>query len=212
LGNIKKQRKTYNLPFKKWDKTRADDEDTLVHEFGLANKKEVWKANAKVSKFRTIAKTLFSKSGPIAEKTKKDLIDKAHRLGLLSVENATLDDLLGLTTKNILERRLQTMVLRKGFANTPLQARQFIAHGHILIGERVVTVPGYLVKKEEEALMAILPRSAIADSNHPARMTPQKKEEARLLEELRKKKAAETAEGAIEEKDVEEIEKVPEDE
>lgn len=204
MGNIKKQRKKYNPPFKKWDKVRADGEDLLVSEFGLKNKKEVWKTNATISKFRNSARTLFTKSGPVAERTKGELIAKAKKLGLLTVESPTLDDLLGLTTKNILERRLQTVVLRKGFANTPNQARQFIGHGHIMIGERVVTVPGYMVTKSEEDSITILPRSALSKADHPARMTPQKKEDARLLEELRKKKAAasEPVNGAVEEKDI----------
>jgi ribosomal protein S4 len=106
-------------------------------------------------------------------------------------------------------------VLKRGLANTPHQARQFISHGHIVVGDRVVTVPGYIVKKDEEATVGILPRSAFSDPNHPARMTPQKKEETRLLEELRKKKetAASAAEPApvIEEKDIKEVEASKED-
>ncbi len=193
MGNIKKQRKKYNLPFKKWDKTRADAEDGLVSEFGLANKKEVWKANMSVSRFRTSARTLFTKSGAVAERMKKDLTDKAHKLGLLTVESATLDDLLGITAKDILGRRLQTIVVKKGLANTSRQARQFIVHGHVLVGGRVVTVPSYMVAKSEEASVDLRPKSALSNPSHPARMTPQKKEDARLLEEIRKKKAAEAA-------------------
>jgi small subunit ribosomal protein S4 len=193
LGNIKKQRKKFDSPFKKWDKTRADAEDTLVFEFGLGNKREVWKANRVIARMRNTARTLFTKSGPVAERTKKDVLARAQKLGLLAVENATLDDLLGLTTKDLFGRRLQTVIVRKGLANTMTQARQFITHGHVVIGERVVTVPGYLVTKSEEGSIELHPKSALASPSHPARMTPQKKEDARLLDELRKKKEKEKA-------------------
>lgn len=211
MGNIKKQRKKYRIPFKKWDKIRADEEDAIVSEFGLKSKTEVWKANAKVSKFRTAARTLFTKTGPVAERTKKDLTEKAKKQGLVSVESATLDDLLGINAKNILERRLETIILKKGFANTPKQARQFISHGHVMIGERVVTVPGYHVSRDEESLVTLVPRSPLSKPDHPARMTPQKKEEARLLEKLKgeKKKEAPSEEetAIVDEKEAEAVEK-----
>lgn len=207
MGNIKKQRKKYNIPFKKWDKTRADEEDLIAGEFGLKNKTEVWKANAKVSKFRNVARTLFTQTGTVAERTKADVVTKAKRLGLVSTESATLDDLLGINARNVLDRRLQTVILKKGFAGSQKQARQFIAHGHIMIGDRVVTVPGYIVPKEEEALVTIVPKSPLSKEDHPARQTPQKKEEARLLAKLKADKAAEVeADPIVDEKDVSALE------
>ncbi|MFN2225519.1 MAG: 30S ribosomal protein S4 [Anaerolineae bacterium] len=45
----------------------------------------------------------------------------------------------------ILERRLDNVVYRLGFARTRPQARQFVNHGHVLVDGRRVTIPSYLV-------------------------------------------------------------------
>ena len=79
----------------------------------------------------------------------RQLITKLYNMGLLH-ENATIDDVLGIKVEDVLERRLQTIIYRKGFAKTPYQARQFVVHGHVLIGGRRVTSPGYLVGRDEE--------------------------------------------------------------
>ncbi|MCQ4335807.1 MAG: 30S ribosomal protein S4, partial [Sulfolobales archaeon] len=55
--------------------------------------------------------------------------------------------------------RLQTIVFKKGLARTIHQARQLIVHGHIAIGGRRVTSPGYIVKKSEEDLIDFYPTS-----------------------------------------------------
>jgi len=64
--------------------------------------------------------------------------------------DATLDDLLILTPEAFLERRLQTVVFKKGLAKTIKQARQLITHGFIAINGRRVTAPSYMVNLEEE--------------------------------------------------------------
>ena len=87
------------------------------------------------------------------------------------MEGATLDDVLGLQTKSMLERRLQTIVMRKGYAITPGQARQFIIHGHVAIDDRKVTIPGYIVTRGEEDKIVINPRSPIANDTHPLRIS-----------------------------------------
>jgi small subunit ribosomal protein S4 len=44
-------------------------------------------------------------------------------------------------------------------AKTINQARQLVSHGHIAIGERIVSVPGYLVTREEESKLGYSPSS-----------------------------------------------------
>ena len=46
----------------------------------------------------------------------------------------------------ILERRLDNVVFRLGFASTRAQARQFVSHGHVLVDGRRVTIASYRVK------------------------------------------------------------------
>jgi SSU ribosomal protein S4P len=45
----------------------------------------------------------------------------------------------------LLERRLDNVVYRLGFASTRRQARQFVVHGHILVNGKKVNIPSYLV-------------------------------------------------------------------
>jgi small subunit ribosomal protein S4 len=79
----------------------------------------------------------------------KILINKTMRLGLLK-EGTGLDNVLGLNLTSILERRLQTIIFRKGFANSMRQSRQLIVHGHVIINGRKTVYPSYMVSKDEE--------------------------------------------------------------
>src|SRR5438132_4695640 len=47
---------------------------------------------------------------------------------------------------SILERRLDNIVHRLGFAPNRASARQMVSHGHILLNGRVATIPSLLVK------------------------------------------------------------------
>jgi small subunit ribosomal protein S4 len=74
----------------------------------------------------------------------------------LVAEGATLDDILSLTVEDVLSRRLQTMVFKKGMAVSPLHARQLVSHGHVMVGKRRITVPGYGVGSQEEASVVLI--------------------------------------------------------
>jgi len=149
---VKRQRKKYERPRKPWDKERILKEKTLLKTFGLRRKKEIWIAEALLRKYRRMARELAAKKDKEKESI---LIKKLIKLGLLQ-KGAGLDDVLSLTPENILERRLQTVVFRKGVASTPKQARQFIVHGKILLNNRKITYPSYLVTSEEEGKINII--------------------------------------------------------
>ena len=46
----------------------------------------------------------------------------------------------------LLERRLDNIVFRLGFARTRREARQVVDHKHVLVNGKCVNVPSYLVK------------------------------------------------------------------
>lgn len=98
-------------------------------------------------------------SGDQAERESSQLLDKLRNLGLVG-EESTIVDVLRLDIEDILSRRLQSVVYEKGLAQTPDQARQMIVHGHIVIGDRRVTEPGYLVSVEEEERVDYHPSSS----------------------------------------------------
>jgi len=123
-----------------------------------------------LSKFRGIARSLIGKAPEERGKMEEELLKRLKKLGVLP-ETAILDDVLDLTIEDILERRLQTIVFRKGLAKTIHQARQLITHGHISIGKQRVTVPGYMVTREEENQIAYTTQSPVANPNHPIRQT-----------------------------------------
>lgn len=149
---MKKQRKKYKRPLKPWDKQRLEEEEKVMKRFGLRRKRELWKAQALLRKYRRMAREAAAKKD---ENLKSILIKKLYRLGILNNENAELDDVLKLSVEDILKRRLQTIVYEKKFANTIKQARQFIVHNKVKINGRVLSFPSYLVPREEENLIEV---------------------------------------------------------
>lgn len=147
---MKMQKKKYETPSRPWDKGRMEREGELLKKFGLRRKKEVWMAEARVRKFRRMAREIAATHD---KERGLMLTRKMVRLGMLG-EGATLDDVLGLTVENLLERRLQTMVKSRNMANTLGQSRQMITHGHVRINDRRATYPSYIVPREEEALIS----------------------------------------------------------
>ena len=158
MGDPRKPRKKWIGPKHPWRKERLMYEMRLVGEYGLRNKRELWIAQTIIRKFRHQARSLLAVPREIREKVEKALLRRLYQLGLLP-ENATLDDVLSLSVEDLLERRLQTIVYRKGLARTIYQARQLIVHGHIAIAGRRATAPGYLVTRDEEDLIDYAPTS-----------------------------------------------------
>ena len=113
---MKRKHKTYSRPKRPFDKTRIDEEGQIKKEFGLKNKKEIWKANAKVKSMREEAKKLI-KASPEEQQA---LFDRLQKIGL---KVNTIANVLALDTKNYLERRLQTVVTRKGLTTTMKSSR-----------------------------------------------------------------------------------------
>lgn len=154
MGDPKKQRRKYKRPQHLWKTERITEENELFKKYGLKNKKEIWRAKSAVGRFRQQARILLGSSGEEAEKEKKELITKLNKLGILQTKS--VEDILALTVSDLLEHRLQTLVYRKGLANTIKQARQLVVHGHVLIGENIVNIPGYPVVRDEEEKIRIV--------------------------------------------------------
>jgi len=168
MGDPRKFKSKYSGPGHPWQRARLEDERILVREYGLSTKRELWKINSKLKDFATQAKRLIALRTVQAELEKKQLLDRVARLGLLPA-GAKLDDVLALTVKDLLNRRLQTLVLKKGLARTPMQSRQFIVHEHVMVGPRKITAPSYLVPIVEEALVSFVANSSLANPEHPER-------------------------------------------
>lgn len=175
MGDPKFSRRKYEGPIHPWQGSRIKIENELLKKYGLKNKRELWKSQSLIRELRRQARGLQAKlrfKDLQAEKETKQLLDRLSRLGFLP-DGATLNDILTLDVEKILIRRLQTMVYLKGLAYTPKQARQLIVHGHVIVNDRKVTIPGYLVKRHEEATISYSPYSAYSNELHPARPNPE---------------------------------------
>ena len=143
MGDIKKKRKLFSRPKKLFDSARIKEENVLVKKYGLKNKREIWKAKSGISRYRRRAKQLISSEPEV----QKIFFDKLRKLGLKVL---TISDVLALTEENLLERRLETFVFKKGLANTPKQARQLIVHKNVLVDGSVVNIPSFIVTLDLE--------------------------------------------------------------
>jgi small subunit ribosomal protein S4 len=168
MGDPKKQRKKFDTPRFRWRKDILQEELKLIGQYGLRNKHELWRHKTMLSKTRGIARSLIGKTPEERVKMENELLTRLKKLGILD-ETTVLDNVLDLSIEDLLERRLQTTVFRKGLARTIFQARQLITHGHVTVGNRRVTVPSYIVAKNEEPEVKYSPQSALTSETHPLR-------------------------------------------
>jgi small subunit ribosomal protein S4 len=171
-----KKSKSFETPKHPWQEARMANEVQLVKAYGLRNKREVWKAASMLRMYRSEARKLLATVASGQEggleghlKTQsEEILSKLIRYGILKADS-DIDGILSLKTENILERRLQTQVLRLGLARTVVQARQFITHGHIAVNGRKATIPGMLISKEDEMHIGYYGNSPLVSESHPER-------------------------------------------
>lgn len=162
MGDPRKPRKKWEGPAHPWRREVLAQELELLGRYGLRNKRELWIAKTLLRRIRAKARALLALPEEERVARAAPLINRLYQMGLLPSPDASLSDVLRLTVEDVLERRLQTIVFRKGLANSLFHARQLIVHGHIAIGNRRVRSPGYLVSREEEALVGYYPLSPYA--------------------------------------------------
>ncbi len=161
----------FTSPRNPWRSDQLSQELFLLGTYGLRNKKELWRAQSKLSNFRKQARQLLAASTDVRGREEPKLLNHLNRLGLIQGMQGTLDDVLSLTIENLLERRLQTLVWKRGLAGSPYQARQLISHGHIALNQRRVTVPSYIVSPSEEGSLGFSEGSKLAKLTQTAPAT-----------------------------------------
>ncbi|QFU81068.1 30S ribosomal protein S4 [Natronorubrum aibiense] len=167
LGTDTKQYETPNHPYQG---ERIASEHSLLDRYGLSNKEELWRAQSELRSYRREARDLLGQAqdDEAVIRRSEEFLGRLKRVGILN-ESDELGDVLSLEIEDVLERRLQTVAYRKGLANTPQQARQFIIHGHVVVGEQRHCIPSYVVDVDEEDLVAFDENSPLADELHPER-------------------------------------------
>lgn len=155
MGQIKKQKKKYDTPTHPWQAERLQEEAKYVRDYGFRNKKEIWKIIAKLKNYKAqVKKIIASKGSQQMQKEKEQLMTKLLKYGLLT-KNSKIEDVLELSHRDLMDRRLQTVVYKKNLAKSINQSRQFIVHGHVLISNKKLTVPSYLVSLVEESKISL---------------------------------------------------------
>ena len=158
MGDPKTSRKIWKKPKRPLNYDLKMDELKTLGTFGLKTKQELWKTQTELSRVRLQARSLLALRQDERKRKEPTLMQSLTKIGVVD-QNSTLDDVLNLQVNDLLSRRLQTMVQRKLFFKTPYQARQAIVHGHVMIGDSVITIPSYTVKTEEEDKIHLTPES-----------------------------------------------------
>jgi len=162
MGDPKNPRRAWKKPKRPLNYDLKMEELKTLGTYGLKTKRELWKAHTELSRLRHQARSLLALRQEIREKKEPILMKSLSKVGLVE-ENSTLDDVLNLQVTDLLSRRLQTFVQKKFSFKTPYQARQAVIHGHIMIGDRKVNVPSYVVGMTEEKDVHLAPDSTLKE-------------------------------------------------
>jgi len=171
--------KTSSTPRRPFEKERLDAELKLIGEYGLKNKREVWRVKKTVGHIRKAARTLLT----LNEKDPKRIFEgdallrRLHRIGALDEQKNKLDYVLGLKVNHLLERRLQTQVYKLGLAKSIHHARVLIRQRHIKVGKQLVNIPSFLVRVDSSKHIAFASTSPYAGG--PQGRTKRKKSRAK---------------------------------
>lgn len=140
---MKRKHKLYSKPKRPFDKTRIHGESEIIKRFGLKNKKEIWKAEAKIDSIRQKAKNLITAD----LKEQESFFGRLKKMGL---NVNSIAEVLSLTKEDYLKRRLQSVIVEKKIVSTMKSARQLITHRKVIVGENVVDSPSYIVPVDLE--------------------------------------------------------------
>jgi len=161
MGDPKNPRRAWKKPKRPLNYDLKMEELKTLGTFGLKTKRELWKAHTQLSNLRHQARSLLALRQEVREEKEPILMQSLAKVGLVE-ESSTLDDVLNLQVTDLLSRRLQTVVQKKFSFKTPYQARQAVVHGHIMIGDRIINVPSYVVRTNEEKQVSLAPDSSLS--------------------------------------------------
>ncbi len=147
-----------------YDKERIDQEVKLCGEYGLRCKKEVWRVQLVLARLRKRARELLTLEEHDQRRIFEGnaLLRKMFKFGLLDQEKENgLDYVLSLTIHKLLERRLQTRVLKSRIASTIHHARVQIYGKQIAVDNQLCNVASFMVTVDNENKINLQPNTAI---------------------------------------------------
>ena len=147
-----------------FEKERIDGEIKICGEYGLKNKREIWRVQLALSKMRKRARDLLTLDENDERRIFEGnaLLKRTFKYGLLNKEKENgLDYVLAVTSHKMLERRLQTRVFKLKLAQSIHHARVLIKGRHIAVAGRIVDIPSYMVTVENENKISLHSKSAL---------------------------------------------------
>ena len=182
MGEPKFSRSRTQTPSHPWKAARIEEEHALKQRYGLkkvGGMREIWREKSALRRHRQQAMKLIGRvdasTGHFAREL-EDMLSSLNRKGLLG-SHASLDDVLRITVEHMLDRRLQSQVYYRGYAPSMRSARNMIVHGHIVIGEQRMTVPGYHILRAEEEMIDYQRSSVYNDPEHAVRKEMERRRE-----------------------------------
>ncbi|EPY24772.1 small subunit ribosomal protein S9e [Strigomonas culicis] len=150
--NYNNYNRVCKAPRRPFEKERLDREMKLLGVYGLRCKREIWRINMMLSKMRRTARLLLTlpENHPRRLLEGSAIMRRCHDYGFLEEEKDKLDYVLSLSVTDILERRLQTIVFKAGFAKSVHHARVLIQQRHIAVAKQIVTIPSFIVRVSSE--------------------------------------------------------------
>jgi len=167
MGDIKRKKAKFRRPKKPYNKQRIEEEKKITEKYGLKNKKEIWKAESRISKIRRAAKGLIAKS----EEEKQEFLNRLNKRGL-NAKN--IPEALALSREDLLERRLQTILVKKNLAKSSREARQFIVHKQVIVDGSVINIPSFNVDINLENKISLKKRDKKTNNNTETEKTGDK--------------------------------------
>jgi len=167
-NNPKNFGKTSSTPRRPFEKERLDSELKLLGEYGLKNKRELWRVQLTVTKIRAAARKLLTlPEDDIRRKFEGDaLIRRLRRLGIIAQEVNELERILEVKVENFLKRRLQHVV-KEGSgvsAKSVHAARVLIYQRHLSIKKQTVTSPSFMVRVKSQSFLNFRAGSSLGGS------------------------------------------------
>lgn len=165
--------KTSGKPRKAFEKERLDQEIKICGEYGLRCKREVWRVQLVLARLRKRARDLLT----LEENDQRRIFEgnallrRMFKFGLLNPESENgLDYVLSLTLHKLLERRLQTRILKGRLASSIHHARVLIYGKFIAVANQLCNVASYMVTVENENKIDLQPNTAINGGKPGRRM------------------------------------------